>query len=568
MRKSILISDMSKCEPSGIIADRGREGCWWKADYELQSGEKGVMLYAEPKDKPGELRLKLDAKGAYRIYVGMNYTFQNYQNGHTDRLLEMDYGAVFLRLSNDRGFTRIGIEKLDARTKDVFKEKTKPEKATKEHFNTIYEAYWKTAELDDQELIISAPKEPYDNQYYGQVANISFLRLVPADEDDMDFEKRLMPSDDTRKLTALWCSGAISGHTSGQTMYHPTTREWFETEVQPYRDGDFDILCIEAMRGNLCCFKTAKGDVGTEDNSWPEEWVDPLKEFTVLGHDAGMKVFAALRMIGGSRPYSRYPINWARFFWDNLLWAKRDREGEVCGSLSIAYKEVRDHWLSLMEEALERGIDGLQLHLNRCSPFVMYEEPAVADYIKKYSADPRTIPEDISWRRHTAGYMTMFVEEIRRLLDKKENRQLALMVEGYDEFLPGTPGSGVDAEELLKRGLVDYIYLESGTDPRYIEHFKKLGGGRVKVYFDLMPRTQPGEAYVDLAKKLYEMGADGFTLWDCERRVQRISEWAVIKHLGKKHMLQEIRERAAGYYNMHRIKKHKGLNAVFSYKDG
>lgn len=567
-RKTILISDMSMCEPSDIIKERGEQGCWWKTDYELKSGEKGVMIFAEPKDKAKELKLKLNQEGIYKIFIGMNYPFQNYQNGHTNRLIEMDYGAVFIKLSDDRGFSRVGIEKLDLHSKNKYPDKTLPEKATKEHFNTIYESYWKTAKLDGQDLIISAPKEPYDNQYYGQVANISFVKLVPVNDEEIIFEESILPSDDTKRLSILWCTGAITGHTSGQPMYHPKNRQWFETEMQPYLSGDFEILCIEAMRGNLCCFKTENGDVGTLDKSWPDDWLDPLKEFTGLGHEAGMKVFAALRMIGGSRHYNRYPINWARFFWDNLQWSKRDRAGSICGTSSIAYKEVRDHWLLLMQEALDRGIDGLQLHLNRCSPFVMYEQPTVDDYIKKYGVDPLKLPEDIIWRRHAAGYMTTFVKEIRVLLDKKPNRQLSLFVSGYDKFQPGSPGNGVDAEELITKGLVDYIYLDNDTDTRYINHLKELGKGKVKIYYSLMPRTQPAESYVELAMKLYEAGADGFAIWDCERRVQRLSEWAVIKHLGHKDSLLELKQKAADYYKINKLSKHKGLNIEYSYKDG
>lgn len=565
---TIFLSDMSLCEPSDIIKDRGEPGCWWKTDYELASGEKGVMIFAEPNDKAGELILRLNTKGVYKIYIGINHTFQNYQNAHTARLLDMEYGAVFIKLTDDRGFHRVGIEKIDDHVKNKYPPKTLPEKATKEHFNTIYESYWKSARLDGQDLIISAPKEPYDNQYYGQVANISFVRLIPLNEAEIGFQDSLKPTYDTKKLAALWCTGAITGHTSGQPMYHPEDRQWFETEMQPFLNSDFEILCFEAMRGNLCCFKTTTGDVGTLDKSWPDEWLDPLCEFTKLGHEAGMKVFASLRMIGGSRHYNRYPINWARFFWDNPQWAKRDREGNMCGTSSIAFREVRDHWLALMEEALQRGIDGLQLHLNRCSPFVMYEKPVVDDYIKKYGIDPRKTSEDIAWRKHASDYMTVFVKEIRSLLDKKPGRQLSMLVSGYDLFKPGYPGDGVDAEELLSQGLVDYLYLDNDTDLRYIDHFKTLGSEKTKVYFSLMPRTQPAEAYVDLAMKLYDAGADGFAIWDCERRVQRISEWTVLKHLGHKQALLELKRHSKSCYSIHKLSKHKGLNIEYSYKDG
>jgi hypothetical protein len=567
-KKEILISDLSVCEPQSAIADHGSEGCWWKTDYELENGVKGVMLNGEPQDAPVRLSLKLNARGFYKIYIGINYLFQPYKNGHRNRLVELDYGAVSVRLSNDRGFTRVGIEKYLQTEAGRYPEKVLPEKATKEHFNAIYESYWKTADLTGQDLVISAPGEPYNNPYYRQVANISYLRLVPASREDISFEERLLPDRNTKNLVVIWCTGALTGHTSGQTMYHPTDRQWFETEFEHFRKSDVEILCFEAMRGNLCCFRTVEGDVGTYDKSWRPEWLNPLEEFTKLGHEAGIKVFASLRLIGGSRPYNRYPINWARFFWEHPEWAKRDKEGNMCGNSSIAFEGVRKHWLKLLEEALELGIDGIQLHLNRASPFVMYEEPVVKKYMELYGVDPRTETDDKRWKRHTASYMTQFIREIRELLDKKPGRQLSVTVAGYEEFKPGEPGDGVDTDTLASEGLVDYVFLFDKSDARYINYFKNLGKGRVKVYFELMPRTQPGEQYVSLAESLYEKGADGFTLWDCERRVQRASEWAVAKHLGHKSELSELKERAKDYYRMSRIKLHKGLNVKFSYKDG
>lgn len=565
----IIISDMGACSPASAISDGWGEGVWHRVPYELENGTKGVMLFAEPEDHAPELTLKLNVTGTYKIHVGMNYGFSVYQNAHTNRLVEWDYGAIFLKLTNDIGFTRIGSEKYDQHAVGKFREKFLPEKHGKHSFNTIYETYWKTADLTGQDLILQPPGEPYDNKYYSQLANISYIRLIPAYEEDIAFEQSLVPASETRNMAALWCTGALTGHTAGQTMYHPTDRQWFENEFEPFRNSDFGIFCFEAMRGNLCCFKTTTGDVGTLDKCWPEEWLDPLAEFTRLAHKEGMKMFASLRMMGGSRHYSRYPINWASFFWDHLEWAKCDKDGNPCGNSSIAFKGVRDHWCKLISEALDRGIDGIQLHFNRSHPYVLYEEPVVQDFIAEYGVDPRTLQEDDPrWVKHCAGYTTQFLREIRAILDEKPGRELSVLVSGFEKFEPGVPHEECDIEAWLDEGLVNYLFADHETDPSYINYWKTYSGNSVKVYYSLMPRSMPGEDYVNRAEELYELGADGFCVWDCERRVSRISEWSVVKHLGHKQKLRILKEKAPAYFKANKIKFHKGLNVKYSYKDG
>jgi hypothetical protein len=283
----------------------------------------------------------------------------------------------------------------------------------------------------------------------------------------------------------------------------------------------------------------------------------------------GKKVFAAMRMIGGGRPMTFYPLNWSRYFWDNLQWAKKDREGRLCSNLSLVYPEVRNYWLNLLRETLDRGTDGIQLHFNRCAPYVMYEEPSVEAFKGEYGEDPRSLPEDdIRWLTHVAGYVTQFVREIRSLLDERPGRELSIMFGTGSGFESGSLWRGSDPETWIREGLVDHLFASHQVDPRYLKHWKELSGAKVKVYYSLMPRTQPGEEYAKLARSLYEAGADGFCVWDCERRVQRASEWNVLKNLGHRDLLDYFEENGPDYYRTNRISLMRGLNVLYSYKDG
>src|SRR5690242_13472404 len=105
--KEIIFSDMAACTPASSISEGWGDGLWHQVPYELGNGTKGVMLFAEPEDHAPELTLKLNVKGRYKIYVGVNFGFCNYQNAHTNRLLEWDYGAISIKLASDKGYTRV-----------------------------------------------------------------------------------------------------------------------------------------------------------------------------------------------------------------------------------------------------------------------------------------------------------------------------------------------------------------------------------------------------------------------------------------------------------------------------
>ena len=558
---SILISDLSAAKPATAVSTFPEEGQWLSTDYELDDGSKGVMLSAEPFWNAPQLEIPIEKCGTYRIFIGVNYAFQHYTTN--------SYGSLWLKLSGDPGFSRIGMERYDLHAEGKYRTKILPEKATKESYNTIYEVYWRTEEVTGKSLFIRPPKPPFNNEPYCEQTNIAFIKLEPVTGKDLEVKEALQRNEASSNMAAIWCAGALSGHTKGHFVYHPTDTQWFIDELEAYRDSDFGILCIEAIRGNYCLFNTKHGDFGSRDRVWDESWVDPLGEFAKVGHEMGKKVFAAMRMIGGGRPMMFYPINWARFYWDKQQWAKKDRDGNLCSNLSLAYPEVRRHWLNLLRETLDRGTDGIHLHFNRCAPYVMYEEPSVRAFMEKYGEDPRSLPEeDERWQRHVAGYVTQFVREIRELLDEKPGRELSIIFAAGSDFNPGSVRNGSDPEAWIEEELVDYLFADHSTNRDYIEHWKRLSDGKVKVYYSLMPRTQPGEEFAMLAKGLYEDGADGFCVWDCERRVQRASEWNVLKNLGHRGLLGYYAENAEDYYRFNRIKYMRGLNVLYSYKDG
>ncbi len=401
-RSTILITDMSRCLPSEALTRGPRVGCWRLLDYELEDGTSGIMAYAVPGEEAPEITLPLDAKGIYKIYLGINYTKNHFSQWGS-------HGQTKVRLSSDEGSISFGCEA--STNKALAEPRGKVVTNSREIYKCIHEVYWKTAALDGESMHISPMGMPYSRaDFQPSIANISCVKLVPADDAHRRVESELEDRTGTANIAALWCGGALTGNTSGMPMYHPTDEQWFRDEVHPFTASDVGIVSFEVLRGNLCLFRSAVGDIGREDNDWPDDWVDPLRAFVDVAHRNEILAFVSLRMIGPTCPVVINPISRARHYWAMQEFAKRDAEGLPMSNLSVAFPEVRQHWMSLLRETLAYGADGLTLYFNRCVPMIYYEKPVLDSFLERFGVDPRALPEeDPRWQRHAAGFITNFV---------------------------------------------------------------------------------------------------------------------------------------------------------------
>ena len=568
MNKEIMITDLSCCTPSTSLCREPKHSCWQMVDYKTDDGLEGIMLYATPESHAGEITLPLDTVGEYEIYIGINYPRAALGDvlHYTQWPL---YGTVWMKLANDKGFSRFCPE-IPWR-----QDKSNKTGSNLQIWRSIYETYWKTADLKGQSLIISPPKEPYNIEELRQVANISYVRLVKLSEDRQKTWRDLQSNDSTKRLAAQFCTGELSGHTSGSPAYHPTEKQWMYDTLEPYLNNDLGIICFEAIRGNYCLFNTKAGDCGSEDGHWRQEWINPLATAVEIGKEHGVSILAGLRMIGAAQPPVRNPIQNSKFYWQNQQWSKRDPQGRPGSNLSIAFPEVREYWISLIREALNYGCDGIHLLFDRCWPFVYYEEPSLSAFKDEYGIDGRDVAtDDPRWIEHQCMFVNQFLREIRTVLDEKPDRKLAVHVlcAEYGSWELRNPrNAGCDVERWIKEKLVDYIMPTPAGGPdmcEHIERFKELAGNDVKIYPDLFPRTQPAEDYARLAKMYYQAGADGFIFRDCERRTPRASEWAVACRLGHKNMLCELEALAPGYFKRVGLDEINGLSVNYSFNDG
>lgn len=573
----IILADMSVCLPSDALAREWTAGKWRLVDYETGYGLKGTMVYADPELGAPTLELPLNVSGPFKIYLGINYTKSRY---HYQKY--SPYGHLRVKLTEDPGFTHVGAEEAvihppsSSRNLPVLK-------LGRGQFipRSIQEVYWKTADLTGQSLFFSPMGEPYNRGEWGGISNLSYVRLVPLSAEERDIWQRFQPRKDTRCLAFIYCTGNLSGHIDrGPGDYHPTSIDWFRDEIQPCLNSDVAILNLEVIRGSYCTYHTYIGDVGGENNTWQDEWIDPLAAFTQLAHENSLRIFGAMRMIGAAYPATREPLGRASFYWAHPEWAKRDREGTPTANLSLAYPEVRAYWLSLLREVLDYGVDGLTVYLHRFYPFVLYEEPVVRDFQSQFGEDPRKLPgNDRRWLEHCAGYVTQFLREVRALVDERPGRELAIVFNGGPSPYEPDPENwdpmkcNYDVETWIREELANYLWPTEFPPPARIKRWCELGQGRVHIWPDLTPAlgpratTDPGVNFVRQAQVYYEAGADGFCLWDAERQAPRISEWAVLCRLGHRELLDYLAQQAPTFWRRIPLKKLMELSLRYSFNN-
>ncbi len=225
----------------------------------------------------------------------------------------------------------------------------------------------------------------------------------------------------------------------------------------------------------------------------PEQIEHPaslLKRRISEAHAAGLRVdaYSILGLAGvwqGSRhqvprviePVGRVP----RFAVEHPEYMSKARDGRSwldwdvgepvlgydVGYLALAHPEVRAYARrELVAFARDFGADGVQLEF---LPVLAagesvwplgYDEPALAEYRRRFGVDPRSQPaDDPAWARLRAGYVTEFFRELRRDLDALGRPvEVAAATEGIWARPDEAYRLGLDWPAWVEEGLVDALY--------------------------------------------------------------------------------------------------------------
>ena len=570
--KEILLTDMSACVPATALGRDQSPNRWFLVDYTSEGGVSGTMMFSEPEKNAPEVVLPLRAAGTplagkYHVYVGVNYTRTPLSSGGE----ELAKGSVRLRLTDDRAFTVVGAEHLGKGAPGHYENKMG---RLKETWNSVYEVYWKSTELSGQDLHI-VPVMP-DSPHDPCMANIAWIRLVEMSDEEVQDAEQDLPTDETKRLAACFCFGQLTRSTSGTTGYHPTDVRYIRELIEPFRDSDFRLILIECIRGGMCAYKTTIGSFGEPGQAWDPDWVDPLAEAIAWSRDCGCSPYVSMRMVGSGYPVKRSVLQKNSFYYANRQYAIEDEAGEYTSNLSLAYPEIRSHWISFLREALGYGADGVHLCLNRNDPFVLYEPPVLESFRESCGEDPRDLPYDEPrWLKHRCGFVNQYFREIRRMLDEEGTRagkKLGFAVTFFHQ--PSPQYYAMDPQTWVDEGLVDYLMPHTLllTNPKAVESLEPLveitRGTEVELWPDIFPRTPSGRAYAEKLKDFYEAGADGFSFWGAEGRATRLSEWNVVKRLGHRDRMDRYADLADAYYRRCPLHTIDGVSTRYSHTDG
>ncbi len=215
-----------------------------------------------------------------------------------------------------------------------------------------------------------------------------------------------------------------------------------------------------------------------------------LKRRIEEAHEAGLRVdaYSILGLAGvweGSRhqvprviePVGRVP----RFAVENPEFMSKARDGRSwfdwdvgepvlgydVGYLALAHPEVRAYARAeLVAFVRDFGADGVQLEF---LPVLAagesvwplgYDEPALAEYRRRFGVDPRSRPtDDPAWARLRADYVTQFFRELRRDLDALGRPvDVAAATEGIWARPDEAYRLGLDWPAWVEEGLVDALY--------------------------------------------------------------------------------------------------------------
>jgi len=544
----IIVSDLSVCQPAERLDRAYRPGTWRLVEYET-SEFSGTMIYSGPGMDSGQLQLPLECVGLHAIYLGVHYPGQ-FGNAH-----------VRVRLTDDPAYTLTRGEIQSAKDLGGI-----PADLAWSHTGKAFrdwqvsEAYWKTADLTHQSLVISRFTEGgRGHEYADMFSNLVHVRLVPLSPQQAAEWEAEQPRDDTRRLVAMNDGGIFSSL---------RTREDIRAQFEPYRDSDVSIMLWACHKGENCTYRSQVGrspqvssnpfDRFALHEGWDEslealeaQGIDFLSEVVEAAHDAGVRVFPSLRLQGPKAlPVDTEP---GSFYERHPQFGCRDQQGRSIAHLSLAFPEVRKLWVDLLCEALVCGFDGVHVIWCRSQPFALYEEPVIERFRQQHGEDPRdTGEDDPRFWAVLASFVNQFARELRQAVHEvgvRSGRKLEI-AHNVNPTRESNLQWGVDVETWVEEGLVDYLM----PHPTVAKEAGKWIGWLVdlvrdtpiRLYPDLYPRRQPPAASLYSAQTLYDLGCDGLAMWDTYSRVYRISEWAMMKRLGHRADLPGWRQAGKG----------------------
>jgi len=259
--------------------------------------------------------------------------------------------------------------------------------------------------------------------------------------------------------------------------------------------------------------------LGWGDFNRPDQ--DLLEAAFRLGRERGMKPyihwpFEECHAPGFFRCFMEWNMQHPEF------WSRTGTGQPWLGRVSLAYPEVMDYKLALLDELLAHGAEGIFVDTFRSGmwgPWAEYVPVIVDSYRQTYGEDAPVDAKDPRWCQHVADYVTELFRRMREHLDAYEQR-----TGKHVELLVGVAGiapvgdyektgpllyRAADWRAWVDMGLIDTLVMHSiDWDPkRPLETYREYGreimdyvDGRCKVQWPLSAYSFRKKGIRDMAK--------------------------------------------------------------------
>ena len=507
----MVITDMSTCRPASAMSEEMRFDLWNLISYETPE-HSGICIYI-PSDRGDasndslELTLPLDASGWHAVHLGLWDP-----DGPPNRAPGW---GLEIKLSGDSAFERIAF---DVPTKMYL----------------VQDGLWREADLTGQDLVIRPSGE--------KRAGLAWVRLEPVKKSEVATRDAQPPE---KIMIAKYDNVAF------------LTPEGVEDEMLKLSRTDFthifltDGLDVHWLRSKMADHRVDRMEQAVSKGMAPPEWldpehvrvrdegIDPIDLLVQPAHERGYEIHAGLRICKWrpSPPWTRANPT-SRFYEAHPEWRCRDRDGTEIPRLSFAFAQVRDYIVSMHRDMVQEhpgALDGLNVLFIRGPVFLLYEQPLLDGFKKKFNLDPRDVdPMDEDWLRFRAESVTELMRGMRRLCDEfkapndKRLQLSANVLAGRIQNL----SVGLDLDTWIEEGLVDMLIPQgipwpNPNWPFEIEYFADLrrrSHGKCPIVVQVPNVYRPmHQSYLrtsdqfllpGYAHRLYEAGLDGLYFWD------------------------------------------------------
>lgn len=530
------------------LSDKFQEEGKWQGMYYEAQGERGVALVAGECVEPSPIEVDLKVSGWHRIYIALGTVAAP--------------SAVGVSLSGDKGKTVITPTNVTV-VAGVCKWNG---------YEYAEESFYKAADLTGQKIIFEKPA-------ILKRAGASVVLYIRVEE---------MSDAEVNEYKASGKEKRIMWHFDYDYL---TDQDYDDAEeylgrLKMIEHGNGDILnheCFIEMYPNRfnedkTPWKKDFGMRGRVDKYLKRQW-EIKSLLSKTARDMGMKIYGGYRVERGDFqiPYDPSVSNdgaYKRF----PEFCCKTRDGKSINALSFAYAQVREMMTESILDTLPDDWDGVSLYFHR-GVWISFEKPVVDEVFKRYGVDARRLPRSDA-RLHGVHclFITEFIRKLKMALDKKAERAGRAgyeinVVAFYDA--QSSKYFGLDVETLLKEKLIDsvsqglmahYEDIDDCLDQNGLIDLEKYTAKKQKGFtivrrysddaeiilngakgFLNIQKKYGGEFYaalawenkdypyqLDLAKKIYEAGAEKLISWNGNHQAKSCSKLCGIKACGDK----------------------------------